>query len=213
MCRAISELYSEPLDPVESLHLFCRLLSFHFSGGKMPLWAGSCGTYPARRLQVLFPSAGDPCSLLGHDSKLKESVLVPRRCEQWFWVTPPLWLNPHHKAEDWSRSLLGLELVVTWCCFFFPPSCPVACLCDIVQGKGTVGYYIACSAFMGSNQRCTSVLWTVTPRRSMSRCPEMFPLTPLPACQNKYLIWKSRYRSQLDCTKGPVSLLLLLLLF
>lgn len=123
MCRAISELYSEPLDPVESLHLFCRLLSFHFSGGQLPLWAGSCGTYPAHRLQVLFPSAGDPCSLLGHDSKLKESVVVPRRCEQWFWVTPPLWLNPHHKAEDWSRSLLGLELVVTWCCFF-PPFLP-----------------------------------------------------------------------------------------
>lgn len=39
------------------------------------------------------------------------------------------------------------------------------------------------------------------------RCPEMSPHPPLPTCQNKYLIWKSRYRSQLDCTKGPVSLL------
>lgn len=40
------------------------------------------------------------------------------------------------------------------------------------------------------------------------RCPEMSPLPPLPTCQSKYLMWKSRYRrSQLDCTKGPVSLL------
>lgn len=46
--------------------------------------------------------------------------------------------------------------------------------------------------------------------RRVIRGPEMFPLPPPPTCQNKYLIWKLRYRSQLGCTEGFVSLLLLL---
>lgn len=142
-----------------------------------------------------------------------KKVLVPRPCEQWFWVTPPLWLNPHHKAEDWSRSLLGLELVVTWCCFF-PPFLP----CGLFVWYCTRQRYCRLLYCMFSihgqqSEVYLSALNCYTTEKYVMRCPEMFPLIPLPACQNKYLIWKSRYRSQLDCTKGPVSLLLLLLLF
>lgn len=74
MRRPISELYTKPLYPVESLHMFCKLLNFHFSVREMSLlsWVQShvlCRCFTA--------VVGDISSPLGQESKLQESVLSP----------------------------------------------------------------------------------------------------------------------------------------
>lgn len=196
MHRPISGLYTKPLCPVESLHLFCRLLIFHFSGGNMPLlgwprWYILC--------KYLIAVLGDPGSPPG---KLQEITSVPNPPE--LWAVPPLWLNPDHKVEDGS-------CVLFW---DLPPTLP----CDLSVWHSTGQRHCALSHGMFSihgwqPEMYLCALNCFTMVEDVIRCPEMFPLPPLPTCQNKYLIWKLRYRSQLDWTRGLVSFLLLLLLF
>lgn len=91
-------------------------------------------------------------------------------------------VNPDHKVEDGSCILL----------WDFPPPYPVPCLCDTVRDKGIVHYHMARSAFMGGSQRCTSVLWTLTPWWRMScRVQRCFPFPHCPHA--KINIW---YESQ-----------------
>lgn len=155
--------------------------------------------------KYLIAVVGDPGSPAGQEHKLQKSVLVPSPRKRWLWVTSPLWLNPDHKVEDQSCVL---------CWDFFPPPLPCGLFVWYCTGQRHRRLSYRVFSFLGQQSEmslCALNCYTMV--KYVIRCPEMFPLPPLPTCQNKYLIWKSRYRSQLDCTKGPVFLLLLLLFF
>lgn len=197
MHRTISELYTKRLCPVESLHLFCRLLIFHFRGGNMPFLG-----WPRWHILCTYLSAvlGDPGSPPG---KLQESTSVPDPPGQWLWAVPPL---------CWARIIRQKMDHV----FFSGTSPHLALWLVCVTQYGTralciVTWRVQHSQVTARDVPCAQNSYTMV--EDVIQCPEMLPLPPLPTCQNKYLIWKSRYRSQLDCTKGPVSFLLLLLLF
>lgn len=94
-----------------------------------------------------------------------------------------------------------------------PPTLPCALLVWHCVGQGHCALSHGVFNIHGwQTEMYLCALNSYTTVEDVIQCPEIFPLPPLPTCQNKYLIWKSRYRSQLDCTKGPVSFLLLLLL-
>lgn len=133
-----------------------------------------------------------------------ESSLVPNPPEWWLWAVPPL---------CWTQ-IIRLKAYHVLCSFLgLPPTFPVTCLCDTVWEKGVVHITWRVQHSRVAARHVPLCLNCYTMVEDVILCPEMFPLPPPPSCQNKYLIWKSRYRSQLDCTKGPVSFQLLLLLF
>lgn len=176
MHRPISELHTKPLCPVEPLHVL-QTFNFPFQWWKY----GSSGLGRViHPLQIPSCSAGVP--------------------QQPTWWTPrehfgpkPAWvvalgsatslLNPDHKVEDGS------------CVVFFSGTSPHL-PCDLFvwhcMGERHCAYHMACSAFTGGSQTCSSVPWTVTPWWRMSYCVQR--CFPFPHCPHaKINIW---YESQ-----------------